>query len=187
MDKKQLHEQAEIELESWASALTPEGLRKAFHIPFDDELKSNGFTEEAAGIETAMEYQVTGVERAIDLRLRDGRQMVVGFNKIKHLLLAVPRETHNDVMFPRYKGRNEEDGSHRAQVPTASCDPDKIRWVASTAIISQAVLNNLLSLILWFRFDEPHDSPAWAVSAMELPGWYEEDKHTADGAGSNKN
>ncbi len=147
LDKKQLNEQAEKKLEDWAKGVTSDQLREAFHIPTDKELRGAGFAEEVVNrINTAVLAHVDSVRRAIDFRTRNQRRFVVGHNKIKHLLLAVPQEEENRILFPRYKGTKEDEHgrtSHRVQTAGISCESDNIRQVASEAIVGQAALNEL--------------------------------------------
>jgi hypothetical protein len=166
-------------------ALDVEGLRKLLHVPTDDELRVLGFDadlREAVG--KSITANLGGFKRVASYRLRDRRGFVVGFNKLKHLLLAMPTKERgkNEVLVPQWlkKGPTgrayhlDADGIH-IQNLWIEASPENVRLMASRAVIGQAVLNCLLGLILWTRFGQPYETPQWAAYALNLSGWLEDE------------
>jgi len=86
-------------------SLDEDGLRKIMHVPTDQELTANGFE---AGLREAVTRSISahlgGLMRVAQRRLEGGRGYVVSFNKLKHLLLALPTRERGkyEVLVPHW-------------------------------------------------------------------------------------
>lgn len=161
-------------------ALDPVGLRSLLHIPNDSEMAREGYPQNVRErINAAVPANLDGLKRLVELRQRDGRRYVRAYNKLKHLLLAIPTEAGEPprkvVLVPKWRSYNRETNAVHIQDTWIFCQPDSIRRRASRAIAAQAVLNSLLGLVLWTRFGVPYSTPEWAVRALDLPGWIDGD------------
>jgi hypothetical protein len=177
LDKVQVARDTEEKANVLLASLDPGGLRALLHIPDDADLKRNGFPRQIReGLNEAIPANLGGLRRLIELRQQNDRAYVVAFNKLKHLLLAVRTNVRgrDEVLIPKWRGLDQEENVIHLQNAWIACTPANIRVMASRAIVAQAVLNSLLGTILWIRFGEPYSTPAWAVKAFELPGWYDE-------------
>jgi len=167
------------------NSLDFDGFRKLLHIPSDLELEADGFPPDIrAAIATSIGANLDGLKRVADKRLIERRGHVVAFNKLKHLMLALPTAMRGkqEVWIPNWLQKDSDgrafdltiDGVH-IQSLWLEASVENIRLMVSRAIIGQAILNSLLGLILWTRFGEPYETPAWAANAVNLPGWYDDD------------
>lgn len=153
--------------------LNPDGLRALLHIPTEGQMETGGFSDEIrAMVTTSIESNLDGLKRLVNLRQSEKRARVRAFNKLKHLLLAMPRESRGKhwVLVPELMSF---DGKEiHLQTVQIEASQKNVELMASRAIVAQAVLNGLLGMILWTRFDEPYKTPEWAMKAFDLPGWF---------------
>lgn len=159
------------------ASLDPTGLRALLHIPEDGDLEKAGFPVQVRQrLNESIPANLDGLRRLVELRHRDNRGYVVAFNKLKHLLLAVRTDVRgrHEVLVPKWRRFDEREKAIHMDMAWIGCSPQDVRVLASRAIAGQAVLNSLLGIILWTRFGEAYTSPAWAVNALNLPGWREE-------------
>lgn len=153
--------------------IDPDSLRELLHIPKEEEMAAAGFSQEiTTAVTTSIESNLHGLKRLVDLRRGDKRARVRAYNKLKHMLLAMPEQAEEKrwVVVPELMSF---DGKEiHLQTVRIEASERNIQLMASRAIVAQAVLNSLLGMILWMRFGEPYSSPRWAVEALDLPGWY---------------
>ena len=152
--------------------------RSLIHVPTDEELEGNGFSLKVRGrIDDSMAANLESFKRLVNMRQRENRGYVVAFNKLKHLLLAIPTNARGrpEVLVPGRVKFDQDSKSIGIQTLWISCDPPSIRILASRAVIAQAVLNSILGIILWIRYGVVYESPRWAVASLGLPGWREEE------------
>jgi hypothetical protein len=148
-------------------------LREVLHIPSDEALRQAGLGEELiAKVDHSLPYKLDGLRRIAERRSEANRTRVEAFNKLKHGLLAFPtRETDSKVVVQLIKGRGYKQGEIHLNTLTLEVSPANIHNMAGSALAMQAQLWDMLALILWVRFGERHQSPAWAAHSMEHAGW----------------
>ena len=171
--------------EALLDAIDETGVRKLLHIPTDVELAANGFAEDIrAAVADSVTANLGGLQRITRYRLDYDRGYVVGFNNLKHLPLGFPTKMRGkaEVLVPRWLRKHSSgrpfvvklDGIHLQNL-WIEASVENVRLMAHRAIISQAVLNCLLGLILWTRFGEPYETPPWVLYATKLRGWLDDD------------
>lgn len=178
LDQTQVNDKSEAHAEELLNSLDPEGLRHLLHIPDDSQFESDGLPDQVrVRVNDAIPANLSGLKRLLAYRRRDDRAFVRAFNKLKHLILAVPGIANGKpaVVVPKFYDFDDKAKTVKLQTVSLGCSPDDIRLLASRAVIAQAVLNSLLGLILWVRFGEPYVSPPWTVRSLELPGWVEDE------------
>lgn len=154
-------------------SLNPDEFRRLLHIPSDQELVEDGWALDLRDrLSTAIPANLDGLKRLVELRHRDNRGRVLAFNKLKHMLLALPTTERgkNEVLVPKWM-RMASDGIHLQNVWLEASEKN-VRLMASRAIIAQSVLNTILGIVLWTRFGAPYEAPQWALDSLSLPGWY---------------
>jgi hypothetical protein len=168
-------------------SLDEAGLRKLLHIPTDEELAAHEFeTGVREAVRKSIPAHLNGFKRVVEKRLESERGYVVGFNKLKHFLLAMPTNMRgkNEVLVPHWRRPRTTPGAPAydplvdgitLQDVWIEASAEHIRQLASRAITGQAVLNSLLGIILWTRYGEPYENPQWTEHALTLPGWRDDD------------
>lgn len=130
-------------------ALDAEGLRQLLHIPSDEELGAAGFSRDVRKkVAASVQANLGGLKRVADLRSRDKRGRVLAFNKLKHVLLALPTTMRgkNEVLVPKLMTIDSQ--GIRLQNAWIEASEKNVRLMVSRAIIAQAVLNSVLGTIL---------------------------------------
>ena len=167
---------SEEEAAKLLESLSPGELRALLHLPSESELERRGFSRDIRDrINASVPANLDGLKRLVERRQRDGRRYVRAYNKLKHLLLAIPTEAGDPprkvVLIPKRRTYDREANAVRIQDTWIFCEPDSIRRKASHAVAAQAVLNSLLGLVLWTRYGVTYSTPEWAARALDLPGW----------------
>lgn len=159
-------------------SLDAPSFRELVHVPKDDELEAAGFPKNVRDrLNSSIPANLDGMKRLVELRQRENRGYVVAFNKLKHLMLAIRTDTRGkeEVLVPGRFSFDEENNRISIQTAWISSEPQNVRVMASRAVIAQAVLNSILGVILWIRYGETSGNPPWAVAALRLPGWVEDE------------
>jgi len=151
-------------------------LREVLHIPSDEGLRQAGLEEELiAKIGPSLPHKLDGLRRIAERRSEANRTRVEAFNKLKHGLLAFPtRETNSKVVVQLIRGKGYKKGEIHLNTMSLEVSAANIHDMAGSALAMQAQLWDMLALILWFRFGERREIPAWASHAMEHGTWRHE-------------
>ena len=158
-------------------SLDPDSYRRLVHLPTTQELLDAGWPEEQTNnIEQAMKHQLEGFQTLIERRADRNRAYVRAYNKSKHMLLGIlDQGSHGKLevgLFTSTTGYNDPQGIGLAGA-ILECEPEDILRNATFAIQVQAILNSILTLILWTRYDEAIPSPQWVRDIYASPGWRE--------------
>jgi hypothetical protein len=168
----------EFEVIDYLSKLDTDGLRGLLHVPSDHELLAMGLrSEEVAQINGSIHSKLEGFLKVARLRTGNKRGLVKGFNKVKHMLLAIPTDTFegHQVLLPKIGGITPAgDNSPRktiidgARIDTNS---DYIRGRVRRTLEIQAILCDVMQFILYARYQQPYVHPKWVheVYAMLFP------------------
>ncbi len=157
-------------------SLTAETFRQLIHLPTSAELLSAGWESEYVNaLEKAMPHLLDGFKEGCQRRTDKNRALVRGYNKSKHMMLGILRrgeESNLEValLTSEFGWTDLKKGIYLAgNIVTSkeSVIQTHLYWV----IQMQAVLNSMLTGLLWTRYGERIDSPKWAVDASNLPGW----------------
>jgi hypothetical protein len=93
LDSVRVGQELESEIIEYLSMLDPEGMRALLHIPSDNELSAMGLQpEEVAKVNISIPAKLEGFLKVAHLRAKNDRGLVKGFNKVKHMLLAIPTD-----------------------------------------------------------------------------------------------
>lgn len=165
-------EDAALEL---VESLDPDSYRRLVHLPSTQELLDAGWSpEETDAIEKAMEHQLEGFQTLIERRADKKRAYVRAYNKSKHMLLGILNERRHGKLevglFTSTIGYNDPRGIDLGGA-ILECEPEDILRNATFAIQVQAVLNAILTLILWTRYGERIESQQWVRDIYSSPGW----------------
>ncbi len=151
------------------SKLDVEGFRKFVHIPTDSELKSTSIDKTIIErINKSMPYKLDGWLKMANKRAEQDRGYVRAFNKLKHLMLAVPTQERgkNEVWLPssiRFYKNPVRVGIGNVWIEISA---NHIRELAGNAIAAQTVLHDTLATILHIRYNEEYIAPQWAVETV---------------------
>lgn len=166
--------------------LDAEGFRRLVRIPTREELIEVGWSLPIVdSIDQAMASQLAGARRVVQIQDHNERALVKGYNKIKHMLLGFPR-VEGDRTFVRLVTAKEGGAAYRSSSPIVldgadlGCEPPDIRRRAYMTIQTQAIINNMLWLILWTRYGQELPQAPWVVSSLTLPGWREDIEPSPD-------
>ena len=164
----QFSEEAALEL---VKSLDPTGYRNLIHLPPSEELLKAGFPETAVkGLSIEMAPQLEGLTRAIEIRGDNERAFVKAYNKSKHLLLGILRMDQDKPVIALRTAYSYKSSPISLDGADLGCEASDVRRRAYQTIHSQAVLNHILSLILWTRYGEELETPPWVESSLHLPG-----------------
>ncbi len=155
------------------SSLDAPGLRGVLHTPADEVLRNAGLGDDLiAKLERSFPHRLDGLHRIANQRVEANRTRVEAFNKFKHMLLAFPaRESESKHVVQLVKGRGYRQGEIHLNTLTLEVSATNIENMASNALAMQVWLWDVLAIILWVRFGERLDPPAWCVHAMGHRGW----------------
>lgn len=124
-------------------------------------------SQEVVKINESIPAKLDGFLKVAKLRARDNRGLVKGFNKVKHMLLAIPTDAFegHQVLLPKI-GRVTpltDDSPRRVKIDGARIDtnPDYIRGRVRQTLETQAVLCDVLQFILYTRYQTPYTHPQW--------------------------
>jgi hypothetical protein len=158
----------EFEVIDYLSKLDADGLRSLLHVPCDYELLATGLRpEEVAKIDDSIHAKLEGFLKVARLRTGNKRGLVKGFNKVKHMLLAIPTDTFegHQVLLPKIGGITPAgDNSPRKTIIDGAridTDPDYIRGRVRQTFGIQAILCDVLQFILYARYQQPYVHPQW--------------------------
>lgn len=159
---------------SLIDGLDPVSYRQLAHIPSRQELLANGWELEMVDhVDQAMEAQLAGVRRGIEIRNGNERALVKAYNKIKHMMLAFPQYGPDQTVVAIRTAKSGPRAYHTLPITIdgadLGCSPEEIRFRARQTIQTQAVLNSLLGLILLSRYDHRIPTPQWALDSLDLP------------------
>ena len=155
------------------SSLDARHLREVLHIPDDKTLREAGVDGNLVErVERAMPHRLEGFRRIADRRAESNRTRVEAFNKLKHMLLAFPsRGEASKPVVQLIKGRGYDRGEIHLNTVTLEVSGANIKDMAGNALAMQAQLWDALVMILWVRFGDRLDPPAWLLHAMEHGSW----------------
>lgn len=127
-------------------------------------------------VSSAMQPQLDGWRTAIQRRLGHNRAVVKAYNKSKHMLLGLLAKRDGKVwvdLLTSNAGYRVRPGDIILGGTILGCEVGDIQSRARETVQVQAVLNTLLTIILWARYEERLDSAGWVREALDLPGWAE--------------
>ena len=125
--------------------------------------------EDVAKINESIPAKLDGFLKVAKLRTRDERGLVKGFNKVKHMLLAVPVDAFagHQVLLPKIGSISppSDDSPRRVKIDGARIDttPDYIRGRVRQTLEIQAVLCDVLQFILYTRYQQPYIHSQWVL------------------------
>lgn len=150
-------------------AMTAHDYRVMMRIPTSEELQTGGWDSQAIKtIETAMAAQLNGIKRLVVKRSEKDRSRVNAYNKAKHGFLAFPERYKGKqcIAFKWARGGYSDPAGIYLEQHLVLIDPQTIRMLLRDGIGMQAVLNSLLTLVLWTRYDERIESAPWVRQAF---------------------
>jgi hypothetical protein len=168
LDSVRVGQQLESEIIEYLLMLDPEGMRALLRIPSDNELSAMGLQpEEVAKVNISIPAKLEGFLKVAHLRAMNDRGLVKGFNKVKHMLLAIPTDgfERHQILLPKIGGvtTNGDNGPSKTRIDGARIDtnPDYIRGRVRQTLEIQAILCDVLQFILYARYQQPYVLPQW--------------------------
>jgi hypothetical protein len=168
LDKVRVGPDLESDVLEYLTKLDPDGLRGLLQVPSDEQMLAMGLSpEEVAKINESIPAKLDGFLKVAKLRTRDDRGLVKGFNKVKHMLLAIPTDTFQEhqILLPKFGDVTPpgDDSPRRVKIDGARIDtnPDYIRGRVRQTLETQAVLCDVLQFILYARYQQPYVHPQW--------------------------
>jgi hypothetical protein len=126
-----------------------------------------GSGRKVSKIDDSIHAKLEGFLKVAGLRTGNKRGLVKGFNKVKHMLLAIPTDTFegHQVLLPKIGGITPA-GDHsprETMIDGARIDtnPDYIRGRVRQTLEIQAILCDVLQFILYARYQQPYVHPQW--------------------------
>lgn len=157
LDKVTLHPEDEDTVLKYLSARDTEGFRKLLHIPEPAQLLANGLAASDVDlINRAIPHILEGWLKLALIRKGRDREIVIAFNKIKHMLFAFPEE--DEIRLARNQEKNILQG---LRIPISI---EYASGRARQALECQAVLNSTLALILTAN-GYPEPTLDWVMDA----------------------
>ena len=168
LDKVMVGPKLESDVLDYLTGLDTDGLRGLLQVPSDDELLAMGLRpEEVAKIDDSILAKLDGFLKVANFRTRDNRGLVKGFNKVKHMLLAIPTDVSegHQVLLPKIGSVTppSDDSPRRVKIDGARIDttPHYIRGRVRQTLEIQAVLCDVLQFILYTRYQQPYIHSQW--------------------------